>query len=285
MSSDLVQSLKPFLRTNPTPGGEPFWCIGREGLSALMQKRGYGLKEAMLECLDAGIWPERFRANAGSLSPADQARLLRSKACVIGCGGLGGVVIIELARMGLGGLAVCDADVFDESNLNRQFLSNLERIGVSKAQAARYEALALNPAMEVTAHHVWADEDNLPGFLKGAQVAVDCLDNMPGRYALEEVCARAGIPYVHGALAGWEGFVMVVRPGDPGVRGLYGPTPAAKEHAAEVRVGTPTPTPPMVSTLQVNEVVKLLMGRPGLGKGQMLHVDLSEPSLEILSLA
>ena len=243
MSSDLVQSLKPYLRTNPTPGGEPFWCIGQEGLSALMQKWGYGLKEAMLECLDAGIWPERFRANAGSLSPADQARLLRSKACVIGCGGLGGVVIIELARMGLGGLTVCDADVFDESNLNRQFLSSPERLGVSKALAARDEALALNPAMEVTTHEVWADEDNLSGILEGAQVALDCLDNMQGRYALEEACARAGIPYVHGALAGWEGFVMVVRPGDPGVRGLYGPTPAAKEHSAEVRVGTPTPTP------------------------------------------
>ncbi len=285
MPDNLIEELKPLLRINPTPGGEPFWCIGQGGLDALAARRDYGLKDAMLECLGAGIWPERFRANAGSLSTEDQARLLTSRVCVIGCGGLGGVVIVELARMGIGGLTVCDADVFDESNMNRQFLCRPERIGQPKSQAALDEALSLNPVMDARAHQEWADQTNLPGILAGADLAMDCLDNMSGRYDLEQACALAGIPYIHGALAGWEGFVMTVRPGDPGIRGLYGPIPAEKSHAAEVRVGTPTPTPPMVSTLQVNEAMKLLLGRPGLQRGQMLHIDLSEPSIEMLTLA
>ena len=133
MPDNLIEELKPLLRINPTPGGESFWCIGQGGLDALAARRDYGLKDAMLECLGAGIWPERFRANAGSLSTEDQARLLTSRVCVIGCGGLGGVVIVELARMGIGGLTVCDADVFDESNMNRQFLCRPERIGQPKS--------------------------------------------------------------------------------------------------------------------------------------------------------
>ena len=103
--------------------------------------------------------------------------------------------------------------------------------------------MSLNPVMDARAHQEWAkDQTNLPGILAGADLAMDCLDNMSGRYDLEQACALAGIPYIHGALAGWEGFVMTVRPGDPGIRGLYGPNLLKK--AMRQRCGWAPPLPP-----------------------------------------
>jgi molybdopterin/thiamine biosynthesis adenylyltransferase len=285
MNSALMVRIRPLLKENPLPDQEPFYSIGREGLAALADDTGVSLKQAMLDCLANGIWPERFRANRGSLSADEQAALLKSRISVVGCGGLGGMVILQLARLGIGGLTVCDKDVFEESNLNRQFLSRPDRLGRSKAQAAADDARVLNPAASVTVKNTWADPDTLPDILHRSDLAVDCLDNMTTRYQLEEACADAKIPYVHGALAGWEGFVMVVRPGDEGLKGLYGPVPPPKERAAEVMAGTPTPTPALVAIYQVDQAVKLLLGRKALEAGEMLHLDLSTPSLEMLTMA
>jgi molybdopterin/thiamine biosynthesis adenylyltransferase len=119
--------------------------------------------------------------------------------------------------------------------------------------------------------------------LAGARVAVDCLDTLAARYTLETACRELGLPYVHGSVAGLEGLIMTVMPGDPGLRGLYGPEPVAKENSAEVLMGVPTMTPALVAGLQVNEVVKLLLERRPLQR-RMLHLDLESPSLEVLEL-
>jgi molybdopterin/thiamine biosynthesis adenylyltransferase len=179
---------------------------------------------------------------------------------------------------------VCDGDVFEESNLNRQFLADPGSLGRNKAQVAAQAVAALNPAVEVRAHPVWAEAHNLPELLQGAQVVVDCLDSLAARYTVEQAARQAGLPFVHGSVAGLEGFLMTVRPGDPGLAGLYGPRPAAKAHSAESVLGVPTPTPAFIATLQVGEVMKLLLGWPGLGRGQVLHADLGVPSIEVLQL-
>ena len=278
----LKEILEPYLKDQTVPGNEPFASVSASGIEHLARSRGISLNQAMIACLEAGIWPERLRPNRGSLSEPEQVRLLRSRAVVIGCGGLGGGVILQLARVGLGGLTVCDGDVFEESNLNRQLLSSTEALGQPKALVAARQAATINPALEIRQFPQPADAYNLPDILADCQVAVDCLDNMPARYLLEEAAGAAGIPYVHGALAGLEGFVMVVRPGDPGLRGLHGPTPPAKQNAAEMIVGTPTPTPAAVGSLQVSEALKLLLGRPTLTRGQIMHLDLAAPSLDFI---
>lgn len=132
---------------------------------------------------------------------------------------------------------------------------------------------------------LWAGADNFGQVLSGVQAAADCLDNLPARYQLEAAAAHLGIAYVHGAIAGLEGFVMTVRPGDPGLAGLYGPEPTAKQDSAEVLMGVPTMTPAAVATLQVNELVRLILGWDTLASGQVLHLDLSLPEIETLLLA
>ncbi len=279
-----MEVLKPHLILHEPPGQEGFYSVREAGLKELAQARGESLKQSMLACLEQNLWPERFRPNRGSLDAAEQARLLRARVAVIGAGGLGGAAILLLARLGLGALAVADGDIFEESNLNRQQLANLENLAQSKAQAAARQVAEISPATEVRVHAVWAYEDNLPRILEGCDLALDCLDNLRGRYQLEEACLLLGLPYIHGAVAGLEGMVMTVRPGGPGLAALYGPEPAEKNESAEAWLGVPTPTPAFIASLQVAEAMKLLLGRPGLEPGQALHADLGAPSLEVLSL-
>ena len=198
---------------------------------------------------------------------------------------MGGAVCLYLARVGVGRLIVCDGDRFDESNLNRQLLSNLERIGREKARCAAEAIESINPAVTVIPWPVWADEDNLPDILEPAQVVVDCLDNLPSRYLLEDAARRRGIPFVHGAVAGREGMIMTVLPDDPGLKDLYGPVAAAKEESAESFVGVPTITPAIIAGLQAEEAVNILLNRPLSARRKLLHVDLAVPAIEHNDLA
>ena len=276
----LVDSL---IKQEP-PEGEAYFSVSRAGVASLARLEGISLIQANIRCLEDGIWPESLRANRGTFTEQDQIALLRSRVAVIGAGGLGGMVILLLARMGVGALTVCDGDSFEESNLNRQFLSNVNRLGESKVTAAAKEVARVNPAVWVDALGEWAEPENMPRILENVQVAVDCLDNLEARYWLEDAARGAGIPYIHAAIAGMEGFVMTVYPGEPGLRGLYG-EPVGKETTAEKILGVPTPTSALVAGFQAVEASKVLMGKRGLGPGKVMHLDLAGPEMDILELA
>lgn len=282
---DLAEKLSPHIVRHEDPEGGGFFSVRWAGIEALASAEGLGLAEAMARCLDEGIWPERLRPNRGSFSAGDQAALLRARICLIGLGGLGGMAALLLGRLGIGALTLVDGDVFDESNLNRQMLSSPSRLGRPKALCAAEELAGLCPYVSSRVEETWAAEENLPGLLTGAGVVLDCLDNLPARYLVERAAHQAGLAFVHGAVAGLEGFVMVSRPGGPGLPALYGPKPAPKSQGAELRMGVPTMTPAQVAGLQVNEAVKILLGRPALEPGLVLHLDLSLPAIEELRLA
>jgi molybdopterin/thiamine biosynthesis adenylyltransferase len=281
----LQKYLAPFTEVHDHPGKGEYLSVNKNGLRQFAKARGISLRQAMILCLEKGIWPERFRSNRGSLTAREQAKIVDSKVAVLGAGGLGGYVVTLLARLGVGELAICDGDVFEESNLNRQLLCNLETLGREKALCAAEAAARINPAVKSTVFALWATSRNLPEILEGADVAMDCLDNLMARYELETAAKSLGIPYIHGALAGWEGFVMTVFPGDPGLSGLYGPNPVEKRDSAENVLGVPTPTPTWVATLQVAELTKVLLGRQPRDNHHLLHLDLTVPTVETLELA
>ncbi|MEW6262908.1 MAG: HesA/MoeB/ThiF family protein [Thermodesulfobacteriota bacterium] len=285
MSADLAARLKPHLILNAKPNQPEFYSVKEAALFELARERGLTLARIMIECLEQDLWPERFRPNRGAFSAQDQARLLKSTAAVIGAGGLGGAVCLLLARMGVGCLIVCDFDVFDESNLNRQHLAKLERLGLNKALAAVEEIGRINPAVEVRAFPVKVEEDNVREVLAPAQVVIDCLDNMPSRYLAMKAARSLNLPFIHGAVAGLEGLILTSYPEDPGLDGLYGPKPAAKDDSAESFLGVPTVTPHLIAGLQAVEAVFLLLGRPSLARRRLVHLDLSQPSLDLMTLA
>ncbi len=228
------------------------------------------------QALTLGICPYRYLRNREAISLKEQLRLAKSRVAVIGAGGLGGQVILLLARMGIGTLVVVDYDVFDETNLNRQALSSMETLGKPKPEAAAATVSSINPGVKVIPCQVKLDSSNAPEILTGSNVVVDALDNVQDRFLLERTTKKLGIPLVHGALAGFEGQVMTIFPDDPGLKHLYRNEGAGgdKSKRPESILGVPTLTPALIATLEAMEVLKIILKREKIFRNTMVHVDL-----------
>jgi molybdopterin/thiamine biosynthesis adenylyltransferase len=228
------------------------------------------------EALKLGICPYRYLRNREAISLREQLRLAKSRVAVVGVGGLGGHVILLLSRLGIGTLVVVDYDVFDETNLNRQALSNMETLGKPKPEAAVATVSSINPGVKVIPCQVRLDSSNAPEILTGSNVVVDALDNVQDRFLLEQTAKKLEIPLVHGALAGFEGQVMTIFPEDPGLKHLYRNEGASgdKSKSPESVLGVPTLTPSLIATLEAMEVVKIILKKGKTFRNTMAHVDL-----------
>jgi len=225
---------------------------------------------------------ERYLRNHDAISEEEQAFLATKRVLVVGCGGLGGMVIECLARIGVGYLRVVDGDVFEESNLNRQLLSSTMNLGRPKTLAAQQRVMAVNPLVEVDAVQAELTVENARQLLGECDVAVDCLDNIPARLVLQEAAKEAGIPVVHGAVAGWLGRICVIQPGEDLLTLLY---PEPDEMRGEERLaGTLSFTAALTASWQSAETVKLLLGKPGL-QGEILEVDLMAASVSKFTIS
>jgi molybdopterin/thiamine biosynthesis adenylyltransferase len=249
----------------------------------LAKEFGLPRREIEISAMESGVLPQRYLRNYGTLGIEGQLALARSHAAVIGLGGLGGFVVEGLSRMGIGRLTLVDGDVFFDHNLNRQLLSSEALLGTPKASAAAERVRQINGAIDVTAHAVYANEQNLDELLAGVDVVVDALDRLPIRLTLQSTAARLNLPMVHGAIAGTMGQVMTILPGDPGLRALYGEGPVP-DQGAEAELGTPAPSPMMVAAWQVHETVKLLVGKGELLRGRMLLMDAFSNDARVLAL-
>jgi molybdopterin-synthase adenylyltransferase len=215
-------------------------------------------REAELAALAKGVVPERYARNMGTLGPQGQRRLLESAVLVAGLGGLGGYVVESLARLGVGRIAGVDGGVFDEPDLNRQLLSEQDGLGQGKAQAARARILRVNPAVEFTAHPV--PFQSLGGdVFRGLALAFDCLDAIPSRLELAARCSSAGLPLVHGAIAGWCAQVAVCPPGAGTLERIYAGAKGPRGEEAEA--GNLPMTAAVAANLMVALAVPILLGR------------------------
>ena len=194
-----------------------------------------------------------FARNASTLS-SDQQQLLQTKAvAIIGCGGLGGYVIEQLARIGVGRLHLFDPDVFTPSNCNRQLNALQSTLGQSKAEVAAQRVRDIHPFCAVRAFVAdfrTVSEDEA----FAVDVAVDCLDDIQARRDLSALCNRRSIPLVHGAVSGWFGQVGVQLPGGDLIEQLY-----PKRLAAGAPPSVLACTVATIASLQAVEAVKLLL--------------------------
>ena len=243
---------------------------------------GVSVADVELGALEAGVLPKRYQRNRTTISVEDQLVLFRSRAGVIGCGGLGGYIVEELSRVGVGHLALVDPDVFEEHNLNRQLLSSPELVGTAKVEAARARVAAVNPAVTVAASRVALSAGNARELLAGCSIVVDALDNVLTRRELAATCRELSVPFVHGAIAGWFGQVSVQMPGGD-ILPLLRPTAEGK--GVETTLGNPSFTPAVVASLQAAEAVKVLLGRGRPLVSRVLLADLLEMRFEEISYA
>jgi len=246
---------------------------------------GHTVHDVYKEALSLGILPYRYIRNRDAISIGEQLKLATSRVGVVGAGGLGGQVILLLARVGVGHLVVVDHDLFDETNLNRQALCQRESLGRPKSEQAVAAVHSINPGVEVTPYQAKVDASNAPEILGGSDVVVDALDNVPSRFALEKATKALKIPLVHGAVAGFEGRMMTIFPEDPGLKNLYGSERVKVDDAKrpEAILGVPVLTPSFIANLQAMEVVKIILERGKLFRNTMLHADLEGGQVSVFS--
>jgi molybdopterin/thiamine biosynthesis adenylyltransferase len=262
-----VKETIAFLQKNAEGGLLPFSVQWEAG-----QRFSLHIAEVEEIALGHDLLPSRYQRNRAMLSIQQQLSLLRSKVAVFGCGGLGGYIIEELSRLGVGRITVVDPDVFEEHNLNRQLLCTQELLGRKKVDAAARRVAAVNPAVRLQAFDVAFGQGNSSELLKGVNVAADGLDSIPVRLELAKACNDQNIPLVHGAIAGWSGHVAVQYPGENILQHLY----AGKQtrQGVEKRLGNPSFTPAVIASLEVAEIVRILLQTEPLLPRRYLAVDL-----------
>ena len=219
----------------------------------------------------------RYARNIPALTEAECLALRTRRVLVAGCGGLGGHIIDQLARIGVGQLRVVDGDVFEPSNLNRQLLSSVPVLGISKVGAAAEHIARVNPETEVDAVEDFLTEENVHSLITGCDVVLDALDNIPSRKILASACSEAGIPYVYGAISGWVAQAAVSMPGDNLVQKLYPEGTVLRDKSVL------SFTPALCASIQVSLCVKLLTGRP-VENGKIYYFDLLNQEFETIPM-
>ncbi|TMK26251.1 MAG: molybdopterin-synthase adenylyltransferase MoeB [Actinobacteria bacterium] len=217
--------------------------------------------------LSAGLdAPRRARYSRHLLIPEvgehGQLKLLDSKILLIGAGGLGSPASLYLAAAGVGRIGIVDADVVDESNLQRQIVHSTERLGEAKVESAKRTIEALNPDVQVVPYKERLTSENIERILAdGWDVIVDGADNFPTRYLVNDASVWHGVPVVHGSIYRFEGQVTVFKPGaGPCYRCLF-PAPPPPELAPSCAEGGVLGVlPGVIGSLQASEALKLALG-------------------------
>jgi sulfur-carrier protein adenylyltransferase/sulfurtransferase len=146
------------------------------------------------------------------IGEAGQLKLLDSKVLLLGAGGLGSPAALYLAAAGVGTLGIIDMDVVDSSNLQRQILHNVDRIGMRKVDSARMTLEAMNPDLTVKTYDTRLGADNILDIIDGYDVIVDGTDNFPTRYLVNDASLLKRIPVVHGSIFRFEGQATIFSP-------------------------------------------------------------------------
>jgi len=264
--------------------GKKYYNITVKQIKEIAGKFQTKSREVEILALQNNIIPKRYQRNLGVVSPSEQVKLLQSKVAIIGAGGLGGTVLELLARIGIGELIIADKDIIGDSNLNRQILSTETNLGQSKTEVAVKRVKEINSSIEIIGHSVFINSDNVKKIINGAEVVVDALDNLPSRFMLQKACRELKIPLIHGAIAGFNGQLTTIFPEDKGLELIYGSNKDLPEHGSEAELGAPTITPALIASLEVQEVVKILLKRGKLFRNRLLYLDIEDGTIEILNL-
>ncbi|MEW6668293.1 MAG: HesA/MoeB/ThiF family protein [Thermodesulfobacteriota bacterium] len=197
-----------------------------------------------------------------------QERLKRATVFVAGAGGLGGPVLLYLALAGVGILRICDRDLVEPSNLNRQILHTGQRVGMRKTDSAETALLEANPFVQVSKRYAALTAENAGEIVGDADVIMDCLDNFEARHVLNRLSVRKRIPLIHAGVSGLRGQITFLQPPEtPCLRCLF---PIADPSGAVPIVGC---TAGVLGTLQAAECIKYLTGQGQVLRNRLLLWD------------
>jgi molybdopterin/thiamine biosynthesis adenylyltransferase len=214
-----------------------------------------------------------------------QTRLLAAKVLLLGAGGLGSPAALYLAAAGVGTLGIVDMDVVDASNLQRQILHNIDRIGDRKVDSAKKTLTMLNPDVDVVTYDTRLSAENVIDIISGYDVIIDGADNFPSRYLLNDASVKLGIPVVHGSIFRFEGMVTVFDPlSGPNYRDMVPEPPPAELAPSCAEAGVLGVLPGIIGSLQALEAIKIIVGIGEPLIGRILSFDALEQSFRTFKI-
>ena len=216
---------------------------------------------------------------------AGQVKLLDAKVLMLGAGGLGSPAALYLAAAGVGTIGIVDMDEVDSSNLQRQILHNIDRIGDRKVDSAKKTLTMLNPDVDVVTYDTRLDASNIIDIISGYDVIVDGADNFPSRYLLNDASVKLGIPVVHGSIFRFEGMVSVFHPTEgPTYRDMVPEPPPAELAPSCAEAGVLGVLPGIIGSIQALETIKVILGLGDSLIGRILTVDTMDMEFRVFNL-
>lgn len=286
MNDKLCDKLNQKSKQNKFPDNTLYRGISVKSVARLAKEFGVKGKKVEINALKNNIIPERYSRNMQTLSIQDQLLLLNSTVCIVGLGGLGGVVASNLARLGIGSLILVDGDHFEESNLNRQVFCNEPLIGQAKAKVAETKIKIINSSIKIHTSPVFLDEKNAGKIIHQADIVVDCLDNIETRFILETAAKQKKLPFISAAIGGENGHITTIFPQDKGLELIYGPHHLLNEKkGAETMLGCLPHAVTLIACLECAEVKKILLKKQPLLRNKIMLVDLANNLFDLLDLA
>jgi sulfur-carrier protein adenylyltransferase/sulfurtransferase len=217
---------------------------------------------------------------------AGQSRLLSSSVLMVGAGGLGSPAALYLAAAGVGTIGIVDFDVVDASNLQRQILHTIDRLGMPKVDSAREALSALNPDVKIVTHHDRLSADNALQIMGGYDLVVDGGDNFPTRYLVNDASLHLRIPVVHGSIFRFEGQASVFSPYEgPCYRCLFPQPPPPELAPSCAEAGVLGVLPGIIGSIQAMEAIKVLLGIGDSLAGRLLVYDALEEDFQVVTVS
>ncbi len=214
-----------------------------------------------------------------------QSALLGSRVLLVGAGGLASPAALYLAAAGVGTIGIIDFDVVDTSNLQRQILHSLDRVGQLKVESARERLTALNPDVKVEPYAERLSAANVLDVMGDYDVVVDGADNFPTRYLVNDASLHLRTPVVHGSIFRFEGQATVFTPYEgPCYRCLFREPPPPELAPSCAEAGVLGVLPGIIGSIQAMEVIKLLLGLGEPLKGRLLTYDSLDQEFRILHI-
>jgi adenylyltransferase/sulfurtransferase len=221
------------------------------------------------------------------IGPEGQARIRAARVAIVGCGALGSSLAEMMVRAGAASVRVIDRDYVEPSNLQRQSLFEEQDAtdGLPKAVAAERRLRALNSDVLVEGVVADVSGENAAALLAGASLVLDGTDNFETRFLLNDLCLRAGVPWVYGACVGAYGLALAIRPhASPCLRCLLEEMPAPGSGPTCDTAGVVAPIVQVIAGLQAAEALKLMAGREASLLPGVVTIDLWQGTFEVMDL-
>jgi molybdopterin/thiamine biosynthesis adenylyltransferase/rhodanese-related sulfurtransferase len=216
---------------------------------------------------------------------AGQLKLLASKVLLIGAGGLGAPSAFYLAAAGVGTLGIIDNDLVEESNLQRQIIHTMDRVGQYKADSAAKAIAALNPDVKVNVYKERLTADNIENILPDYDLVVDGTDNFETRYLVNDFAVKYRKPVIHASILSFDGQLTTLIPYEgPCYRCIYPDPPPASMAPNCSEAGVLGVLPGIIGLLQTNEAMKAVLGIGETLAGRFLLFDALQTEFTELKL-